>query len=68
MARAKPLIDIKWSPFQEGYKGSMEALPPMRTVPAATHLVKVRAAESANTVPRKSPCGPELNEVGEKLR
>jgi len=48
MAQAKPLIDIKSSRFQEGYKGSTEALPPMRTVPAASVVVKVRAAVPAN--------------------
>jgi hypothetical protein len=49
MAQAKPLIDIKSSRFQEGYKGSMEALPPMRTVPATSVVVKVRPTAPANT-------------------
>jgi hypothetical protein len=49
MAQAKPLIDIKSSRFQEGYKGSTEALPPMRTAPAASVVVKVRPTAPANT-------------------
>jgi hypothetical protein len=49
MAKAKPLIDIKSSRFQEGYKGSTEALPPMRTAPAASVVVKVRPTAPANT-------------------
>jgi hypothetical protein len=42
MPRAKPLIDIKWSPSQKGYKGSTEALKPMRTVPPTAVLTKAR--------------------------
>jgi len=48
MAQAKPLIDIKSSRFQEGYKGSTEALPPMRTAPAASVVVKVRPTAPGN--------------------
>lgn len=53
MAQAKPLIDIKSSRFQEGYKGSTEALPPMRTAPAASVVVKVCPPASANTNQRQ---------------
>jgi hypothetical protein len=49
MAKAKPLIDIKSSRFKEGYKGSREALPPMRTAPAASVVVKVRPMAPVNT-------------------
>jgi hypothetical protein len=49
MPQAKPVIDIKWSPFQEGYKGSTEALPPMRTVPATSVLTKPRLVPVAYT-------------------
>jgi hypothetical protein len=50
MPQAKPLIDIKWSPFQEGYKRSTEALPSMRTVPATAVLTKARFVPAPQTI------------------
>jgi len=40
MAKSKAIIDISVALFQEDYKGSTEALPPMRTAPAASVVVK----------------------------